>query len=101
MPVSTYVFVHVFLQSPPTTKARRVPSNPDSHGTVHWRLPNSLDSRHEYAEWRSGVNERDEGEVFVDPHVLATPLLTDTNGDGSRDELVIPVSYYFDAYFYG
>lgn len=47
------------------------------------------------------MNERDEGEVFVDPHVLATPLLTDTNGDGSRDELVIPVSYYFDAYFYG
>ena len=60
-----------------------------------------MDSRHEYAEWRSGVDERDKSKVFVDPHVLATPLLTDTNGDGNCDELVIPVSYYFDAYYYG
>ena len=33
--------------------------------------------------------------MYVDPHVLATPLLVDLNGD-SMQELIIPVTYYFD-----
>ena len=37
----------------------------------------------------------------MDPHILATPAITDTNGDGIQNELVIPVSYYFDPFFYG
>ena len=39
--------------------------------------------------------------IFVDPHVLATPTLADTNGDGFASELVVPVSYYFDPFYYG
>ena len=34
--------------------------------------------------------------VDVDPHVLATPVIDDVNQDGVIEELVIPVSYYFD-----
>ena len=39
--------------------------------------------------------------MFVEPHVLATPTLADTNGDGHFNELVVPVSYYFDPFYYG
>ena len=34
--------------------------------------------------------------VFIDPHVLCSPLLTDVNGDGQM-EVIMAVSYYFDA----
>ena len=37
----------------------------------------------------------------MDPHILATPALADTNGDGFANELVIPVSYYFDPFYFG
>eukprot|EP00760_Papus_ankaliazontas_P003540 PhM_4_TR11621/c1_g1_i1/m.77005 len=33
--------------------------------------------------------------VFVDPHVLATPVVVDLNYDGNL-EAVVPVTYYFD-----
>lgn len=35
--------------------------------------------------------------VFVDPHVLSTPVLMDVNNDGDA-ELVMAVSYYFDKF---
>jgi len=38
--------------------------------------------------------------VFVDPHVLGNPVLADLDFDGFDDLLVVPVSYYFDQYFY-
>ncbi|ELT95035.1 hypothetical protein CAPTEDRAFT_206740 [Capitella teleta] len=34
--------------------------------------------------------------IQVDPHVLATPVIVDLNQDGSIEEMVIPVSYFFD-----
>jgi outer membrane protein assembly factor BamB len=43
----------------------------------------------------SGNRPREEGFVFVDPHVMATPALADVNGDGIP-ELIISVSYFFD-----
>lgn len=33
--------------------------------------------------------------VFVDPHILATPVVEDLDGDGFQ-EIIVPVSYYFD-----
>jgi hypothetical protein len=33
--------------------------------------------------------------LFVDSHVLATPILADLDKDNHED-LIIPVSYYFD-----
>lgn len=37
--------------------------------------------------------------VYVDAHVLATPVVADINGDGA-DDLVVPVSWYFDKETY-
>lgn len=34
--------------------------------------------------------------VYIDPHVLGSPVLVDVNGDGHM-EVIIAVSYYFDA----
>jgi len=34
--------------------------------------------------------------IFVDAHILATPVVADLDNDGN-DELIIPVSYYFDS----
>ena len=33
--------------------------------------------------------------VWIDAHVLASPAIADIDGDG-RDEIVVPVSYFFD-----
>ena len=60
-----------------------------------------LYSRHQKENFIRGLDPRDQEMVFVDPHVLATPTLADTNGDGFTDELVVPVSYYFDPFYYG
>ena len=38
--------------------------------------------------------------VLVDPHVLCTPVLADLNRDGTTEELVIAVSYYFEEDYY-
>lgn len=48
-----------------------------------------------------GVDPKDENYIYVDPHVLATPTIADTDGDGTYAELVVGVSYYFDPYRYG
>lgn len=35
--------------------------------------------------------------LFIDPHVLATPVIVDLDRDG-KDEIIVPVSYFFDKY---
>eukprot|EP01027_Heterolobosea_sp_BB2_P005999 GEZU01009122.1.p1 GENE.GEZU01009122.1~~GEZU01009122.1.p1 ORF type:complete len:455 (+),score=102.18 GEZU01009122.1:105-1469(+) len=37
--------------------------------------------------------------VFVDPHVLATPVICDIDKDGN-DDIIVAVSYYFDREYY-
>ncbi|XP_022800221.1 protein DEFECTIVE IN EXINE FORMATION 1-like isoform X1 [Stylophora pistillata] len=34
--------------------------------------------------------------VFVDPHIISTPLITDFNADGTEEELVIVANFYFE-----
>ncbi len=36
----------------------------------------------------------------VDVHVLATAVIADLNVDGILEEMVIPVSYYYDLEYY-
>ena len=38
----------------------------------------------------------DGSSVFIDPHIISTPFITDFNGDGSEDELVIATNFYFE-----
>lgn len=45
--------------------------------------------------FRSDSYYGDEEYVYVDPHVMATPVLVDVNGDGTLD-LIMSVSYFFD-----
>ena len=67
---------------------------------VNTKEGDPLFSRHQHERRPSGVAET-RSFVFIDPHILATPVLADMNGDGVKDELVVPVSYYFDPNFYG
>ena len=34
--------------------------------------------------------------ISVDAHILATPVIDDINLDGVKEELLVPVSYFFD-----
>ncbi len=34
--------------------------------------------------------------VYIDPHILSTPVITDFNGDGAEEELVIVTNFYFE-----
>ncbi len=36
--------------------------------------------------------------VYVDAHLLSTPTIIDLDNDGNED-MIIPVSYFFDKYF--
>ena len=65
------------------------------------RHADPLYSRHDTTPRKSGVDPSNPDYVFVDPHVLTTPILSDTDGDGIYAELVVPVSYYFDPHHYG
>jgi len=40
---------------------------------------------------------KEEGYVYIDPAILAAPVIADLEGDGSP-ELIIAVSYFFDTY---
>ena len=48
----------------------------------------------------SGVDTNDPSLVYVDAHVLATPVLVDYDEDGVMSELIVPVTYYYDPYHY-
>lgn len=85
----------------------QVPSEASDHpysefeSRLGQRNTDPLFSRY-YPEGRpSGLDPKDPTYVFVDPHVLATPVLADINEDGTEEELVVPVSYYFDRFQYG
>ncbi len=97
------VVVNAGDQTPPP--AARKPSNfTDPFSAFESRFGRHADplySRHETTPRLSGIDPKDPNYVYVDPHVLATPLIADTDGDGTHTELVIPVSYYFDPYHYG
>ena len=43
----------------------------------------------------SGLSS-DSTSVYVDPHILSTPFITDFNGDGAEEELVIVTNFYFE-----
>lgn len=65
------------------------------------RHADPLFSRHETTPRPSGLDPTDQDYLFVDAHVMATPTIADTDGDGVQNELVVPVSYFFDPYRYG
>ena len=54
----------------------------------------------QYRHMMSGVDNTDPSFVYIDPHVLATPVLVDLDGNGVTSEMILPVSYYFDPYHY-
>lgn len=65
------------------------------------RYSDPLYSRFSPKKRPCGLDPNDQEFVFVDPHVMATPTIADLNGDNKADELVLPVSYYFDPFSYG
>ena len=82
------------------------PSHRDTEGysefeSHYGRHADPLYSRHQTKNFVTGLDPSDAEMVYVDPHILATPVLADTNGDGIRNELIVPISYYFDPFYYG
>ena len=101
-------FGQEFSMQPPTKRAAKSShtarnfSRPFSEfETKFGRFADPLYSANQPEPHPSGVDPAHNEYVFVDAHVLATPTLTDLNGDGARNELVVPVSYYFDPIEYG
>lgn len=48
---------------------------------------------------RLPTKNADEKTLYVDAHVLASPVIADLDGDG-LEELVVPVTYFFDEDYY-
>ncbi|XP_060553729.1 uncharacterized protein LOC132714827, partial [Ruditapes philippinarum] len=49
-----------------------------------------------YVKEASDSVKHDKSYLPVDAHVMATPVIADINNDNKLEELIIPVSYYFD-----
>lgn len=43
----------------------------------------------------SGLS-KDGSQVYVDAHILSTPIIADFNSDGVENELIVAVNFYFD-----
>ena len=88
--------------SPPPFKSTSNFTSPFSEFESRFgRHVDPLYSRHETAPRQTGIDPFDQNFVYVDPHILATPTIADTDGDGVYAELVVSVSYYFDPHHYG
>jgi hypothetical protein len=76
-----------------------IPSDYDAYGEDYNRfLEQEKEGRD--PESQKGKNHEADGEgevsyVYVDPHILATPVVEDLDGDGYQ-EIIVPVSYFFD-----
>ncbi|KAK3093746.1 hypothetical protein FSP39_019620 [Pinctada imbricata] len=49
-----------------------------------------------YATFSKDKAQQGTDYIPVDPHIMATPSLADINNDGVTEELVIPVSYFYE-----
>lgn len=65
-----------------------VPNTSTGYSDVFW-------SKYHPGIRPSGLS-KDKSTVFVDPHILSTPFIADFNDDGSEEELVIAVNFYFE-----
>ncbi|KAK9134122.1 hypothetical protein Scep_013650 [Stephania cephalantha] len=50
-------------------------------------------------EWKEENHERVEDYVYIDSHILCTPVIADIDNDGTF-EMVVAVSYFFDHEYY-
>lgn len=53
----------------------------------------------EYNTGHLGERKDDPEYVYLDAHILSTPVIADIDGDG-QDELIVAVTYFFDQDFY-
>lgn len=104
----------LILQGPENQEKERKPTGGPPEGNIHQHteafsefesryglFADPLYSRHQKENFITGLDPGDHQMVYVDPHILATPTIADTNNDGFANELVVPVSYYFDPFYYG
>lgn len=66
-----------------------------SNSSIDYGPGDSFWSKYHPGRRPSGLSS-DGISVFVDPHILSTPLITDFNGDGTEEELVIVTNFYFE-----
>jgi len=80
-----------FIVDPDLPKEKQWISNTSSSYGVDYTF---------WSKYHPGVRpsglSTDGSAVYIDPHILSTPFITDFDGDGSEEELVIATNFYFE-----
>ncbi|KAK6943074.1 hypothetical protein RJ641_028451 [Dillenia turbinata] len=50
-------------------------------------------------EWTEGLHEKEEDYLYIDSHILCTPVIADIDNDGVS-EMIVAVSHFFDHEYY-
>ena len=82
-------------------KPQKVQDPYSEYESRYGRHADPLYSKSQPEKRLSGIDPSNPDYVYIDPHVMATPVLADLNRDGIENELVVTVSFYFDPYHYG
>lgn len=73
-----------------------LPSSTPENFISHLRQEQDPLSSAQYAKYTRDFPQDTSGQfVYIDAHVLHTPVIVDLDKDG-HDDIIIPVSYYFD-----
>nr|XP_022328926.1 protein DEFECTIVE IN EXINE FORMATION 1-like [Crassostrea virginica] len=69
---------------------------PPIYVAADWYKSELIVKFEDISKYTSQTQQKESNYLPIDPHVLATPVLADLNNDYKVEELVIPVSYFYE-----